>query len=264
VSSQALKTKLASGGRAWGTFFQLTTNPAVVDVLPANGLDFVICTAEHNALELAEFLPVCYALRAKGIVCLARIHSRDPEDVAKACDVFDGVVVPYVEDVAEAKLLAAAAKYRPLKGEALAQVLATGKWPSAATEAYCRERCRDTMFVPMIESVRSVANLDEICSIDGIDAVFVGPNDMTVSLGIPEERDHPLFIETMQNIIDTAARHKIAAGCHFTKWEHTARLLEQGARFLPYGSDMLSIQLGVASFLAAGGANAHKANERII
>jgi 2-keto-3-deoxy-L-rhamnonate aldolase RhmA len=264
VSSQRLKQKLASGGRAWGTFFQLTTNPAVVDVLPASGLDFVVCTAEHNALELADFLPVCYSLRAKGIACLARIHSRDTEDVAKVCDVFDGVVVPYVEDLDQARRLAAAAKYRPLKGEALERVLATGEWPSAATEAYCRDRCKDTFFAAMIESARSVANLDAICSIDGIDAVFVGPNDMTVSLGIPEERDHPKFIETMQTIIDTAERHNIPAGCHFTKWEHTSRLLEQGARFIPYGSDMLSIQLGVAGFLAAGGTAAKNMEEKII
>jgi 2-keto-3-deoxy-L-rhamnonate aldolase RhmA len=116
----------------------------------------------------------------------------------------------------------------------------------------------------MIESVRSVANLDAICSIDGVDAVFVGPNDMTVSLGIPEERDHPRFIETLQTIIDTAERHNLAAGCHFTKWEHMARLIELGARFLPYGSDMLSIQLGVAGFLSAGGAVVQGLEEKII
>jgi len=264
MSSNRLKASLSNGGRAWGTFFQLMTNPAVVDVLPERGLDFVICTAEHNALELAEFLPVCYALRAKNIACLARIHSRDPEDVAKACDVFDGVVVPYVEDVEEAKLLAAAAKYRPLKGESLRQVIASGEWPSAETEAYCRARCKNTFFAAMIESTHSVANLEQLCAIDGIDAVFVGPNDMTVSLGIPEERDHPRFLEVMQQIIDTAARFGIPAGCHFTKWEHTARLVEQGARFIPYGSDMLSIQLGVANFLAAAGASVNRMEERII
>ncbi len=60
-----------------------------------------------------------YALNAKGIACLARTHSRDPDDVSKVCDSFDGVVVPYVEEVAHAKALAAAAVYRPLKGKAL-------------------------------------------------------------------------------------------------------------------------------------------------
>ena len=73
---KALKEKMQRGQTIYGTFFQYTVNPAIVDVLPENVLDFVVVTAEHNALDLAEFLPVRYALAAKGIACLARTHSR--------------------------------------------------------------------------------------------------------------------------------------------------------------------------------------------
>ena len=103
-------------------------------------LDFVIVTAEHNALDIADFLPMRYALNAKGIACLARTHSRDPDDVSKVCDSFDGVVVPYVEDVAHAKALAAAAVYRPLKGKALQRVLDKNEWPSHGDEGVRHER----------------------------------------------------------------------------------------------------------------------------
>ena len=264
MSGQRLKEKLRGGGRVFGLFFQYTTNPAVVDVLPASGLDFVVVTCEHNALDLAEFFPIQYALRTKGIACLARIHSRDPEDVAKACDVYDGVVIPYVEDIELAKRLAAAACYRPLKGEALERVIKTGEWPSEASRQYCLDRCKHTFLAPMIESVRSVQNLDAICQIPGIDAVFVGPNDMTVSMGIPEERDNPQFIQIIQTIIDTAGKHNIAAGVHFSKWEHTRRLIEQGGRFIPFGSDLSHIQQGVARFLSDAGAVSSAAAEKII
>jgi hypothetical protein len=83
---------------------------------------------EHNGLDLAEVLPIRYALASKGIACLARIHGRDPDDLSKACGSLDGVLVPYVEDLEHAKRLAAAAMYRPLKGKALEQVLAGGGW----------------------------------------------------------------------------------------------------------------------------------------
>ena len=121
-----LKEKLVRGETVYGTFFQHAVTPAIVDFLPEGALDFVIVSAEHNALDLAEFLPIRYALAGKGIACLARIHSREPDDVSKACDSFDGAVVPYVEDVEHAKRLAAAAVYRPLKGKALERVLAAG------------------------------------------------------------------------------------------------------------------------------------------
>ena len=93
MPGRAFKDKLVKGERVFGTFFQNAMNPAIVDVLPPDTLDFVIVTAEHSALELAEFLPIRYALEAKGIACLVRIHSRDAADVSKVCDTFDGVVV---------------------------------------------------------------------------------------------------------------------------------------------------------------------------
>lgn len=238
MNAKTLKEKIIRGETVYGTFLQNAVTPALVDFLPDNALDFVIVSAEHNALDLAEFMPIRYALAAKGIACLARIHSREPDDVSKACDSFDGVVVPYVEDVAHAKRLAAAAVYRPLKGKALDRVLAGGPWPSDKTRQYITDvKCADTLFVPMIESVLAVENLDEICSIPGVHAVFVGPNDMTVNMGIPNEYDHADFIAVLKKVIDTADRHHVAAGCWFGKREQAIRTLRQGARFVVFSND---------------------------
>src|SRR5918994_2548547 len=238
MSGKALKDKLVKGDRVYGTFFQHAVVPALVDFLPPGALDFVIVSAEHNALDIADFLPMKYALNAKGIACLARTHSRDPDDVSKVCDAFDGVVVPYVEDVQHAKELAAAAVYRPLKGKALQRVLDKNEWPSAATKDYVTKvRCPDTVFIPMIESVAWVENLGAICSIPGVHAVFVGPNDLTVNMGIPNEYDHPDLIAMLKKIIDTADRHHVAAGCWFGKTDQAVRTIHQGARLAVYSND---------------------------
>jgi 2-keto-3-deoxy-L-rhamnonate aldolase RhmA len=238
MNGRTLKEKLVRGEAVFGTFFQHMIAPAIVDFLPDNALDFVIVTAEHNGLDLAEFLPIKYALASKGIACLARIHSRDPDDVSKACDSYDGVVVPYVEEVEHAKRLAAAAVYRPLKGKALERVLAGGAWPSDKTRHYVTEvKCRDTIFVPMIESVLAVENLDAICSIPGVSAVFVGPNDLTTNMGIPNEYDHPDLVKTLQRVIDTANRYHVAAGCWFGRRDQMARTIGQGARFNVFSND---------------------------
>lgn len=233
-----LKEKMVRGETVYGTFLQHTINPAIVDVLPDNSLDFVIATAEHNALDLADFLPVRYALAAKGIACLVRTHSREPDDVSKACDTFDGVVVPYLEDVQQTRQLAAAAVYRPLKGEALDRLLAEGKWPGEKSKRYVTEkRCSNTVFVPMIESVAGIANLEKICEIPGVNAVFVGPNDLTTTMGIPNEYDHPDLIAALDRIIDTANRFHVAAGCWFGERAQAERTIRQGARFVVYSSD---------------------------
>ncbi|MBL9151550.1 MAG: hypothetical protein JNK37_03660 [Verrucomicrobiales bacterium] len=244
-----LKDKLQQGDTVYGTLIQHAVTPAMVDFLPEGALDFVIVTAEHNALDIADFLPLRYALAAKGIACLARTHSRSsPDDVAKVCDSFDGVVIPYVEDVELCKRLAAAAIYRPLKGEALERVITEGKWPSEKTRQYVTgEKCADTLFIPMIESVKGVENLDAICAIPGVDALFVGPNDMTTNMGIPNEYDHPDLIAMLQKVIDAGDRRHIAAGCWFGKLEQAQRTIRQGARLVVFSNDAVLLQSAIAS-----------------
>ena len=249
MNEKTLKNKLAAGEAVHGTFFQWIHNPAIVEMMPTQCLDFVIVSVEHNALGLADFLGMQFALQTKGIACLARVHSRDPEDVARACDAFpDGVVVPYIEDVEELRGLIAAAKCRPLKGEAQRHLLERGEWPSEKTQAYVAEKCANTFFAAMIESVRAVENIDAICSLPGLDAVFIGPNDLTVSMGIPEERDHPEFVGMVARVIEAAERHGIPAGAHFNKASHLERLIAQGGRFLPFASDGHWIQAGLSEF----------------
>jgi 2-keto-3-deoxy-L-rhamnonate aldolase RhmA len=251
MNGKTLKEKLIKGETVYGTFFQHAINPAMVDFLPEGALDFAIVTPEHTALDLAEFLPIRYALASKGIACLARTHSREPDDVSKVCDTFDGVVVPYVEDVEHARRLAAAAVFRPLKGRALERVLKEKQWPSEKTRRYIEEeRCPNTVFIPMIESVAAVENLDAICSIPGVHALFVGPNDMTVNMGIPNEYDHPDLIAILKRVIDTGNRHHIAAGCWFGKPEQALRTIRQGARFVVFSNDALMMQNAFAAAFA--------------
>ena len=197
---------------------------------------------------------------------MCRVYARDPELVAKACDsVYGGVVLPYVEDVEELRRCVLRAKYRPLNGAAAARFLEGGGMPSEKTASYIAAKNRDIFLAAMIESVDAVNNLDDICGAEGVDAVFVGPNDLTVSMGIPEERDNPEFVEVMQLIIDTAGRHGIPAGGHFSNPRHTRRQIEQGARFVPHSSDVRTIEFGFPESVAAAlGGEVKRGEERVI
>jgi 2-keto-3-deoxy-L-rhamnonate aldolase RhmA len=128
--------------------------------------------------------------------------------------------------------------YRPLKGRALRRVLDGNEWPSPATKDYVTNvRCADTVFIPMIESPAGIENLDAICSIPGVHAIFVGPNDLTTAMGIPNEYDHKDLIAVLKRVIDTAARHHVAAGCWFGKTDQALRTIRHGARLVVYSND---------------------------
>ncbi len=247
MSAKLLKEKLIQGKTVYGTLIQNTISPALVNAIPTGTLDFVIVSDEHTAFDIGDFLPMRYAFAEKGIACLARTHSRSPDDVAKVCDTYDGVVVPYVEDYQECQRLAAAAVYRPLKGSALAKVLSDGIWPTKATQEYIEKRNSNTLFIPMIESVQGVENLDKICSIPGVAAVFVGPNDMTVNMGIPNEYDHKDFIAILQRIIDTANAKHVAAGCWFGDETQALRTIRQGARLVVFSNDGLLFRNAISA-----------------
>ena len=239
MSGKQIKDKLAAGQTVFGTFLHYVTSPDVADVLSDQALDFVVLSTEHSARHMTDFVGLGRALSAKGIASPLRIHTRDPEDVAKACDAFpDGVVIPYVEDVEQAKRLVAAAKYRPLKGQALEKLITSGEWPSQQSWAYIQDKCANTLCCLMIESVQAIENLEAICSIEGVDVVFVGPNDLTVSMGIPEERDDQRFYDALARIVQIADKHGVAAGAHLSKLSHARRLIELGGRFIPFSGDM--------------------------
>ncbi len=90
---------------------------------------------------------------------------------------------------------------------------------------------------PMIESLRGIENLEAICAVPGVNAVFVGPNDLTTTMGIPNEYDHPDLVAALKRIIDTAEARHVAAGCWFGKREQMLRTIRQGARFNVYSND---------------------------
>ncbi len=101
----------------------------------------------------------------------------------------------------------------------------------------------------MIESVAGVENLDKICAIPGVHGVFVGPNDLTVSMGIPNQYDHPDLIAMLQRIIDTSNMHHVAAGCWFGDEPQAIRTIRQGARLVVFSNDALMLKKAIeASF----------------
>ena len=99
----------------------------------------------------------------------------------------------------------------------------------------------------MIESLAGIENLDAICAIPGVHAVFVGPNDLTTTMGIPNEYDHPQLIALLKKIIDTADRRHVAAGCWFGKTEQMVRTIRQGARLVVYSNDSAMMRDALAA-----------------
>ena len=135
-----------------------------------------------------------------------------------------------------------AVKWRPLKGRQLAEALRDPATLEPELRDYLEKRNGDKILIANIESVPAIENLDEICSVPGLDAVLIGPHDLSCSLGIPEQYTHPRFDEAVRTIFRIAREHHVGAGCHY--WLS----LEQEIAWSQAGGNLVMHSSDVATF----------------
>ncbi|MBM3944739.1 MAG: hypothetical protein FJ317_04515 [SAR202 cluster bacterium] len=238
MNGEELKKKVRSGGIVYGTMLSMMRSPRWATPMAGFGLDFVIIDTEHTPRGRAEVADLIVAMQGTGIVPITRIPIPASHHVTMAIDAgAQGILAPYCETVEEVKDVVGATKWRPLKGALVRRVMDTGEFPSGASKKYLEERNKNNVCLIGIESPPAIDNLENILKVPGIDAIFVGPNDLTISLGIPDQYDHPKYLEAVRRVIKTCKKHGVPTLVHHHSVELTAQWLKEGARFVLHGSD---------------------------
>ena len=205
--------RLRGSRRLYGTLL-VSPSPHWVPVVAGLGLDFVFIDTEHIPLDREKLAWMCRAYRAEGLPPIVRITSPDPYE---ACVVLDGgasgIIAPYVESPEQVAALVGAVKKRPLKGRTLAEHLAGAALEPGLRDYVAKGAAARTLIVN-IESRPALAALDEILAVDGLDGVLIGPHDLSTSLGVPEQYDHPKFLAACDEIITKARARSLGAGVH--------------------------------------------------
>ena len=226
-------------------------NPGQVAQVSQRDLDFIVIDTEHTPNDRSMVQALAARIALAGIAPLVRVPSPDPNAIRQALDAgAHGVVVPYCEDPAVVRQCLAAARYRPLKEGRLEEAIQAGGPPDPKTKAYLEDYNRHSFFVAMIESAPGVANLEAILAVKGIDAVFIGPHDLSVSYDLAEQYEHPTVAGAIETIIRTCAAHNIPAGTQWWNPELVRRELAWGSRFVLYSNDLNMIRLGYAQAMA--------------
>lgn len=214
MTGKELAEALHSGRRIYGTLI-ISPSPKWIETMTGVDIDCVFIDTEHIPLDWHELGWMCHAYRGLGMAPIVRIPRPDPYE---ACRVFDmgacGIVAAYVETAKEVNLLRGAAKLRPLKGKKLEEILTGQSKLEGELADYVRKANEDKVLLVNIESVPAVQALDEILAVPGLDGVLIGPHDLSCSLGIPEQYDHPLFDKAVREIISKARAKNIGVGIH--------------------------------------------------
>ncbi|HEY5510777.1 MAG TPA: aldolase/citrate lyase family protein [Prolixibacteraceae bacterium] len=258
---RSLLKKIKAGRIVYGTCIA-STAPTWPAVALRAGLDFVFLDTEHIPLERMEIARMCQTFTAMGIAPIVRIPSPDP---FRACQMMDagaeGVVAPYLENACQVKELVGALKFRPLKGEMLNKALDNPGKMEPALAQYLDKWNEGNVCIANIESVIALERLDELLAIEGLDAVFIGPHDLSISLGLPEQYDHPIFEDAVKKIIHVSKKNGLAVGIHFSESpERQVRWIREGVNLVIHSSDLAMFSQRLQNDMniirtAAGGAS---------
>lgn len=252
MTSVEFARALSSGRRVYGTLVA-STSSRWVPLLAGLPLDFVFIDTEHIPIGRETLGWMCQAYGAAGLPPIVRIGAPDPIAASQAVDSgAAGVIAPYVESAAQVRELVGAVKRKPVKGRLLAGDLA-GESPFAPElEAYVRGHNAGRSVIANIESTPALENLDEILAVPGLDAILIGPHDLTCSLGLPEQYDHPRFEETLLGIFRRARAAGVGAGIH--SWfsvDREAAWCAAGANFMIHSSDLTATRAMVLTEINA-------------
>ena len=246
-----LKETLRDGGLVFGCMISAMGTTRFAGALAGSTLDFVTIDSEHGSRDRKEIQELCAMLRQAGITPIVRVPVPMAHWVAMALDAgAAGVLVPYCETVEEVQDCVATAKWHPLKGEYLRRAVAEGVFPSEQTKQYLQNRHRESIVIIGIESEPGHRNLEHILAVGDIDGIFIGPNDMTTSLGIPDEVANPKYLDVIKDIIAKAEASGVPAMIHQQTLDASTTAIELGARFVMHSTDSRLMQVAMQEHMA--------------
>ena len=238
-----LKERLQGGGMVFGCMFSAIGTTRFKGALAGSTLDYVVIDSEHGSRDRKEIQELCLMLREIEITPIVRVPVPMAHWVAMALDAgAAGVLVPYVETVEEVRETVATAKWHPLKGEYLRRAVEEDVFPSEATKQYLQGRRRESIVIIGIESEPAVRNLDAILDVGGIDGIFIGPNDMTTSLGIPDETKNEKYLDVIRDVVARSEAHNVPVMVHHQNVEDSLASIALGARFVLHSIDARFMQ----------------------
>ena len=240
MEQSPIRQRLARGEVVVGSWIN-TASPIVAELMAASGFDFLAVDAEHSPVDVAQMLGLFQAIRSGNRACEAfvRMPGSDYETTKRYLDAgATGVVAPLVVSEAQARTVVGAVKYPP-QGVRGVGFCRDNVYGAGFTEAVASANDRTTV-VMQIEHIDAVRAIDSILSVEGVDAAFIGPYDLSASMGLTGQIDHDDVQAAMRRILDACRAHGVAPGLHVVAPDPEAllRRADEGYRLLAYSLDI--------------------------
>ena len=248
MRNNPVKAALREGKPQVGTWLSLAS-PLAARYMARTGFHWLTLDIEHSPVNWETAALIFGAIADAGGVPLARVPFNSLENVKRCLDngAF-GIVFPMCNSVEEAERAVSACKYPPVGERSIGGSLHAMNFGGSSAEYYRRAN-DEILVIVQAEHIQAVENADAIFSVPGIDAMFVGPNDLLSSMHkTPDmDSDDPEFIAALKHLRETANRHGIAPGIHVSNPAAARRRIEEGWRFVAVSSELGFMQQSAAA-----------------
>jgi 2-keto-3-deoxy-L-rhamnonate aldolase RhmA len=245
-----LRRRLKRGDLLLGQLVLEFFTPGLGPMLDACGLDFVIFDMEHGRCDVAMLEQMIASCRGSRIVPMVRVPDLNFAPLSRVLDLgARGVMVPRVETREQTEEIVRALKYAPQGRRGVALGIAHDLYRAAGAEFFAQAN-EDLPVIIQVETVKAFENLEAIASVPGVDVLWVGHYDLTVSMGIPAQFDHPRLLQAMDDLVAACNRHGVAPGFLPPTPESAAHWVCKGFRMISLGSDIGVFLDGMRKFRA--------------
>ena len=247
------KRLLKEGKSVIGTMVSEIRSPNIAQMLATAGFDFFILDTEHGPFSMETVQDMALSARGAGINFFVRIPTRfGHHSLSRPLDVgAEGLLVPQVETVEEVKNIVKATRYFPIGKRGMSLRKLPNSYIKGSSKELIESANREVFIILQIESKAAIDNLEDLISIEGVDAVLIGPNDLSQDLGFPGETNHPIVQEYIQKLADKCNRVNFPWGIHLESPSSLVPWIEKGMRLIVCSTDTSIIVDGGSSIVKA-------------
>ena len=247
TSRPSLRRRLLDGEVCAGPFLKIPA-PEVTELAGVAGFDLVVIDLEHSQFTMETAVSVVRAAGARGIGTVVRTTENAAAEISRALDLgADGLIVPHVGSADDARAVVQHARFHPLGERGMDLYARSAGWGDTPRDEYLRAANEDILIGAMVEGVAAINHLEEIATVDGLDLLFIGPYDLSQSLGFPGQIDRPEVISAIETAATTAARHGRVLGMYVDDVAAANRFREVGVRFIGMSNDADVLRRAFAS-----------------
>ncbi len=242
------REKLAQGKVVYGTMIQDIRTPSIGQVMALAGCDFLFFDMEHGPFDIGVIADMVQVTRLANVTPLVRVPDDPYHLLCRPLDAgAQGIMVPRIETKAQVERIIDSTMFPPMGSRGLSVTKGHNDFAKMAPSEFAQRANAENMIILQIERARAVEDIDELLTVPGVGGAVLGPNDLSLSMGIGAKDMLGTLEDAIQHVLDSALRHNVPCGIHIGDLEWLAEWQRRGMRLICYSTDLQFLLDGAAN-----------------